>query len=157
MQSVEEELVMSRSVSNCFLHLTLQEYLAALYWSELGPEEVVRLVAESDLFPLRILVSEGAMPSVRYHWPALYFLGGLTKLQPIPLYLLKSSLTAGEALEFSTDDNKDDGTTHRVQSHALSYDFTTTVPKGTRECNPYFFQLQFVRRLLFRCQSNHTE
>ena len=45
MQSAEEELVIGRSVSYCFLHLTLQEYLAALHWSRMGSEDMVRLVS----------------------------------------------------------------------------------------------------------------
>ena len=50
MQCTEEELVIGSSVSYCFLHLTIQEYLAALYWSRLGPEDIARLVSETSLF-----------------------------------------------------------------------------------------------------------
>ena len=59
MQRAEEELMLATSVSYCFLHLTLQEYLATLYWSKLGSAEVVRVVNESGLFPLKTLVCEG--------------------------------------------------------------------------------------------------
>ena len=59
MQSAEEELVIGRSVSYCFLHLTLQEYLAALHWSRMGSEDMVRLVSETSLFPLDTLVRDG--------------------------------------------------------------------------------------------------
>ena len=59
MQSAEEELVIGSSVSYCFLHLTLQEYLAALHWSRNGSEDMVRLVSETSLFPLDTLVRDG--------------------------------------------------------------------------------------------------
>ena len=59
MQSAEEELVIGSSVSYCFLHLTLQEYLAALHWSRMGSEDMVRLVSETSLFPLYTLVRDG--------------------------------------------------------------------------------------------------
>ena len=60
MQSAEEELVIGRSVSYCFLHLTLQEYLAALHWSRMGSEDIIRLVGGmSQLFPLDTLVRHG--------------------------------------------------------------------------------------------------
>ena len=48
MQSAEEELVIGSSVSYCFLHLTLQEYLAALHWSRMGSEDMVRLVSTEE-------------------------------------------------------------------------------------------------------------
>ena len=81
MQSAEEELVIGRSVSYCFLHLTLQEYLAALHWSRIGSEDMVRLVSETSLFPLDTLVRDGITKAAGYHWPALYFLSGLTSFQ----------------------------------------------------------------------------
>ena len=41
MQSAEEELVIGSTVSYCFLHLTLQEYLAALHWSKMDSKYLV--------------------------------------------------------------------------------------------------------------------
>ena len=90
MQSAEEELVIGSSVSYCFLHLTLQEYLAALHWSRMGSEDMVRLVSETSLFPLDTLVRDGI--TAGHHWPALYFLSGLTKLTSVPFELLNKSL-----------------------------------------------------------------
>ena len=71
MQSTEEELMIGSKVSYCFLHLTLQEYLAALHWSRIGSEDMVRLVSET-MFPLDTLVRDGI--TAGYFWPALYFL-----------------------------------------------------------------------------------
>ena len=96
MQSAEEELVIGSSVSYCFLHLTLQEYLAALHWSRMGSEDIVRLVSETSLFPLDTLVRDGITKAAGYHWPALYFLSGLTKLTSVPVELLKTSLAAAD-------------------------------------------------------------
>ena len=94
MQSAEEERVIGRSVSyclDCFLHLTLQEYLAALHWSRISSKDMVRLVRETSLFPLNTLVRNGITKAAGYHWPALYFLSGLTKLTSIPIELLNVS------------------------------------------------------------------
>ena len=90
MQSAEEELIFGSTVSYCFLHLTLQEYLAALHWSRMGSEDIVRLVNETSLFPLDTLVRDGI--TTGYFWPALYFLSGLTKLSLVPIELLNKSL-----------------------------------------------------------------
>ena len=89
MQSAEEELVIGSSVSYCFLHLTLQEYLAALHWSRMGSEDMVRLVSETSLFPLDTLVRDGITKTSGYHWTALYFLSGLTKLNSRPSPFIK--------------------------------------------------------------------
>ena len=91
MQSAEEELVIGSSVSYCFLHLTLQEYLAALHWSRMGSEDMVLdCLVQTTLFPLDTLVRDGT--TAGHHWPALYFLSGLTKLSSVPLELLNKSL-----------------------------------------------------------------
>ena len=90
MQSAEEEGVIISSVSYCFLHLTLQEYLAALHWSRMGSEDMVRLVSGTSLFPLETLVRDG-ITETSYHWSALYFLSGLTKLTSVPLHDLLST------------------------------------------------------------------
>ena len=105
MQSAEEELVIGRSVSYCFLHLTLQEYLAALHWSRMGSEDMVRLVSETSLFPLDTLVRDGITKAAGYHWPALYFLSGLTKLTSVPVELLKTCLAAADN-ELNEEDTK---------------------------------------------------
>ena len=135
MQSAEEELVIGSSVSYCFLHLTLQEYLAALHWSTMGIEDMVRLVSETSLFPLDTLVRDGITKAAGYHWPALYFLSGLTKLTSVPLELLKVSLAAADN-ELYKDD---------TQRYLEKYPVLLPVysaSSGARY-NPYFFQLLF--------------
>ena len=135
MQSAEEELVIGRSVSYCFLHLTLQEYLAALHWSRMGSEDMVRLVSETSLFPLDTLVRDGITKGAGYHWPALYFLSGLTKLTSVLVELLKACLAAADN-EFNKEDKKEVLKEHPLLIPAYSASF------GARY-NPYFFQLLF--------------
>ena len=135
MQSTEEELVIGSSVSYCFLHLTLQEYLAALHWSRMGSEDMVRLVFETSLFPLHTLVRDGI--TAGHHWPALYFLSGLTKLTSVPLELLKESLQAANAI---LDNKVQDEEKLTSQFSFLSF---LSVLSDTRKCNPYFFQMLF--------------
>ena len=135
MQSAEEELVIGRSVSYCFLHLTLQEYLAALHWSRMGSEDMVRLVSETSLFPLDTLVRDGITKAAGYHWPALYFLSGLTKLTSVPVELLKTCLAAADN-ELNKEDNKEVLKKHPFLLPVYSAAY------GARY-NPYFFQLLF--------------
>ena len=132
MQSTEEELVIGSSVSYCFLHLTLQEYLAALHWSRMGPEDLVRLVSKTSLFPLDTLVKDGITEATHYHWPALYFLSGLSS---IPTELLEGCLTAAHTKL------KDDWVQYTLKKiPRLLPVFSASV--GAKY-NPYFFQLLF--------------
>ena len=135
MQSAEEELVIGRAVSYCFLHLTLQEYLAALHWSRMGSEDMVRLVSETSLFPLDTLVRDGITKAAGYHWPALYFLSGLTKLTSVPVELLKTCLAAA-------DNELNKGNKKEVLKH---HPFLLSVYSAAygAQYNPYFFQLLF--------------
>ena len=135
MQSAEEELVIGRSVSYCFLHLTLQEYLAALHWSRMGSEDMVRLVSETSLFPLDTLVRDGITKAAGYHWPALYFLSGLTKLTSVPVELLKTCLAAADN-ELNDEDTKEMLKEHPFLLPAYS-------AASGAQYNPYFFQLLF--------------
>ena len=104
MQSAEEELVIGRSVSYCFLHLTLQEYLAALHWSRMGSEDMVRLVSN----PLECFVTAwcvaNSSPTSRWSLrfedlsmlplaSSLLSVNGLTKLTSVPVELLKIIIT----------------------------------------------------------------
>ena len=134
MQSAEEELVIGSSVSYCFLHLTLQEYLAALHWSRMGSEDMVRLVSETSLFPLDTLVRDGI--TAGHHWPALYFLSGLTKLTSIPLELLNKSLKEGD----NVLDDDDDNNFNLIQAFDALSAFAVLKKK---KCNPHFFQIMF--------------
>ena len=134
MQSAEEELVIGSSVSYCFLHLTLQEYLAALHWSRMGSDDIVRLVSKTSLFPLDTLVNVGIF-AAGYHWPALYFLSGLTKLTSIPVELLKTCLTAADSVYGYHDPLID------LEQYPTLL-LITRATYGARY-NPYFFQLLF--------------
>ena len=82
----------SKSVSYSFLHLTLQEYLAALYWSKLPSEKVSPLFTETGALPVKEYISGKFWTEVKYeqkssniHWPVLHFYGGLTGLVGTPL------------------------------------------------------------------------
>ena len=134
MQSAEEELVIGSSVSYCFLHLTLQEYLAALHWSRMGSEDMVRLVSETSLFPLDTLVRDGI--TAGHHWPALYFLSGLTKFSLVPIELLNNTLKAAD------DDDGDGDDFAKLVWQALHLDFIL-VAIDKNNCNPHFFQILF--------------
>ena len=138
MQSVEEELVIGSSVSYCFLHLTLQEYLAALHWSRMGSEDMVRLVSETSLFPLDTLVRVGIIEASNYHWTALYFLSGLTKHSSNLFELLNASLKAA-------DNMADDDVQNRKIIQKLNYlvDMSMSSLSSGKKCNPYFFQVLF--------------
>ena len=108
MQRVDEgEFCKSKSVSYSFLHLTLQEYLAALYWSKLSPENVSRVFSESGALPMKSYAKRTQFwieeEHARYedevddqcdnddnkysniHWPALHFYAGLTNIVGTPL------------------------------------------------------------------------
>ena len=144
MQSAEEELVIGSSVSYCFLHLTLQEYLAALHWSRMGSEDMVRLVSETSLFPIHTLVRDGI--TAGHHWPALYFLSGLNKLTSVPLELLKESLQAADTMLDSDDQDEyqaEDEVKLLFQLLDVNLLSLINVMSDIRECNPYFFQMMF--------------
>ena len=134
MQSAEEELVIGSSVSYCFLHLTLQEYLAALHWSRMGSEDLVRLVSETSLFPLDTLVKDGI--TAGHHWPALYFLSGFTKLTSVPLELLEKSLQAADFFVVYEDREK------KLIFKLFDTSFLSIISLSEKKiCNPYFFQM----------------
>ena len=138
MQSAEEELVIGSSVSYCFLHLTLQEYLASLHWSRMGSEDMARLVSETSLFPLDTLVRDGI--TAGHHWPALYFLFGLTKLTSVPVELLNKSLKAADNTVDSDDEEIND---LLLLWQVLDIAIFPIVIMNNKRCNPHFFQILF--------------
>ena len=90
----------SNSVSYSFLHLTLQEYLAALYWSKCSSEELCHVFTESGTLPVEKYVGGKLWDSQVYsvfrtntykhedsniHWQVLHFYGGLTGVLGTPL------------------------------------------------------------------------
>ena len=88
MQSVDDnESHKSKSTSYSFLHLTLQEYLAALYWSTLPSENTSHLFLESSLLPVSTFIKRKG----NVHLPALLFYGGLTKVKGTPLEAILSN------------------------------------------------------------------
>ena len=99
----EEELTagIGRSSSHNFLHLTLQEYLAAVNYSqqcELLPEQLTQILGRKGLFPLsNFFKSYGkkrkqSLSSSATHWPTVLFLAGRTRLSGICSNLLKTGL-----------------------------------------------------------------
>ena len=77
--------------SHTFLHLTLQEFLAALYWChKLSSCELEELITRPDLFPIQNFVTEKeldqeeAQSSVTTHWPVLLFIAGIKKFRILP-------------------------------------------------------------------------
>ena len=72
-------------VSYSFLHLTLQEFLAAIYWSQRSANDLTTLLKQTHLFPIhdfidmkRIEISSRP-PEGKHiqHWPVLIFLAGI--------------------------------------------------------------------------------
>ena len=93
----EEELTagIGRSSSHNFLHLTLQEYLAAVNYSQQcdSPEQLTQLLTRDDLFPLSsFLQYYGKKRKRTIHWPVALFLAGRTQLSGVPLDFLKAGL-----------------------------------------------------------------
>ena len=84
LQKVSEDNRCSRNTvtSYSFLHLTLQEYLAALHWSSCG-EEVSSLFEQTGALPIKQYFKKKVAPDI--HWPALHFYAGLTGIVRTPL------------------------------------------------------------------------
>ena len=105
MRSNDKSLVTSYS----FLHLTLQEFLAAFFWSRtLSPPELEAIMNDSSAFPLKMFLDKYNKALSTYeglsnitHWPVLLFLSGLTKPENLPLtkfegYVYNDSWTGSE-------------------------------------------------------------
>ena len=87
------------SESFSFLHLTIQEYLAALYISQQcsSPEQLSQLLTQDDLFPLNnFLQYYGVKRKPKLclsatHWPVVLFVAGRTKLSGVPTNIFKTA------------------------------------------------------------------
>ena len=71
------------SVSYSFLHLTLQEFLAAFYWSKQSTNDVQRLFVKDGALPVEDYFKKTRGKA--FHWPALHFYSGLTGARGTPL------------------------------------------------------------------------
>ena len=77
-----------KATSYMFLHLTLQEYLAAFYWSNHPDQQ------PSDLLKPNVITSiyqDSKNRDGNARWPLLLFMAGLTKLMSFPIELMKPS------------------------------------------------------------------
>ena len=132
MQSVDDnESHKSKSTSYSFLHLTLQEYLAALYWSTLPSENISHLFLESSLLPIATFIkTEGEFHNI--HLPSLLFYGGLTKVKGTPLeeilsnnhsctYNFLSLLFETQNIEYISSVLTDRTYEMKIKSHMESY------------------------------------
>ena len=132
MQSVDDnESHRSRSTSYSFLHLTLQEYLAALYWSTLPSENIYHLFLESSLLPVSTFIETyGEFHNI--HLPALLFYGGITKVKGTPLeeilsnnhsctYNFLSLLFETQNIEYISSVLTDRTYEMKIKSHMESY------------------------------------
>ena len=72
-------------VSYSFLHLTLQEFLAAIYWSQRSADDLTTLLKQTHLFPIHDFIHMESIeisstpPEGKHiqHWPVLIFLAGI--------------------------------------------------------------------------------
>ena len=132
MQSVDDnESHKSKSTSYSFLHLTLQEYLAALYWSTLASENTSHLFLESSLLPVSTFI-ETKDEFHNVHLPALLFYAGLTKIKGTPLeeilsnnhsctYNFLSLLFESQNVEYISSVLTDRTYEMKIKSHMESY------------------------------------
>ena len=65
----------NNTVFYSFSHLTVQEYLAAYYWSKQSENNFSSLLEQDGLLPVKCFINECHEIS---HWPALAFYAGLT-------------------------------------------------------------------------------
>ena len=132
MQSVDDnESHNSMSTSYSFLHLTLQEYLASLYWSTLPSENTSHLFLESSLLPVSTFIKrKGEFHNV--HLPSLLFYAGLTKVKGTPLeeilsnnhsctYNFLSLLFETQNIEYISSVLTDRTYEMKIKSHMESY------------------------------------
>ena len=127
------------AVLHLTLHFSIYRPVAALHWSRMGSEDMVRLVSETSLFPLDTLVRDGI--TAGHHWPALYFLSGLTKLTSVNVELLNKSLKAADCIIGSEDSDNNTKLIEQVFNINISSLVIALINK--KKCNPHFFQVLF--------------
>ena len=69
------------STSYMFLHLTIQEYLAALYWYEHPDQQPTNLMEPTTI---QSVYEQHKYHNYRGSWPIVLFMAGLTKLKSFP-------------------------------------------------------------------------
>ena len=133
MQSVDNnESHKCESTSYSFLHLTLQQYLAALYWSTLPSENISYLFFESSLLPVSTYFIETKGEFHNLHLPSLLFYAGLTKVKGTPLeeilsnnhsctYNFLSLLFETQNIEYISSVLTDRTYQMKIKSHMESY------------------------------------
>ena len=117
----EEELTAGIGISSShnFLHLTLQEYLAAVHYSQQCDNDELQLsciLEQKGLFPLCNFFKfygKKRQHSSATHWPAVLFLAGRTQLSGIDLNLFKPGLHS------SQDDSSSDSSVDVSLLHLL--------------------------------------
>ena len=102
LMQAEEEVIsgIGTSESFNFLHLTLQEYLAAVNYSQQcsSPEQLSQLLTRDDLFPLNDFFEnygkkrKHTSSSSATHWPVVLFVAGRTKLDGISTDILMAAV-----------------------------------------------------------------
>ena len=96
----------SKSVSYSFLHLTLQEYFASLYWSKLPSEDVSHIFTESGALPVEeYYIDDDFWAEHEYtdedsivHLPVLHFYAGLTGIVGTPLDSILVGIKSNDSL-----------------------------------------------------------
>ena len=165
MQNADDTFVSRQGATRhyCFLHHTLQDYLAALHWFRLGSNETVGLVKEylaalhwfRQLAPNETVHKETKSPGMfppekiateRPHdpeWPALFFFSGLSKLKSIPIEDLQVAFESHRVFE-----------RHDVIRKLLVSGTSVAIPLlgrafcNSRICHPSFFTMLFEAQSL---------
>ena len=171
MMQIADDTIVSRQdtpVSYCFLHHTLQDYLAALHWFRLGSDETVYLVKEylaalhwfRQLAPNETVHKETKSPGTfppekiateRPHdpeWPALFFFSGLSELKSIPIEDLQVAFESHRVFQ-----------RHDVIRKQIVSDASFAIPLlgsafcNSRICHPSFFTMLFEAQSLQKTTS----
>ena len=80
--------IRTRRSAYMFLHLTLQEYLAAFYWSQQPHEKLRAFMTKQSQLSNPIIRYNECATNITDHWPVALFLAGFTRLDNFPLDVL---------------------------------------------------------------------